>query len=85
MRVVPLQEMQHVGEFVAAVRDLGAGLRLRTQPLPQARLQPGEFGKPTPALLPRQLDRQRPQLAVALDLKRLGARLPQDQGRELLG
>jgi hypothetical protein len=44
MRVVPLQEMQHVGEFVAAVRDLGAGLRRRTQPLPQAGFNLGNLG-----------------------------------------
>ena len=48
MRVVPLQEMQHAGEFVAAVRDLGTRRCTRDLPPITSQLQPGEFGKPNP-------------------------------------
>jgi hypothetical protein len=48
MRVVPLQEMQHVGEFVAAVTDLGTR-DCAVEPMAAAKkLQSGEFGKPNP-------------------------------------
>jgi hypothetical protein len=49
MRVVPLQEMQHAGEFVAAVRDLGARGYAVDRITAAGRFQPGEFGKPFPA------------------------------------